>query len=135
MLIVDTGILLAAADNADPDHLACVEIVATTDQLVTTHLVVAEAAYLIARQLGSRAEAAFFRSVAQGDLAIETLTSADLERVADLVETYVDLPLGGTDASVIRIAERLDQSRVATLDRRHFTIVRPAHRDGFELIP
>jgi len=38
VLIVDTGILLAAADNADPDHLACVEIVETTDQLVTTHL-------------------------------------------------------------------------------------------------
>ena len=135
MIIVDTGVLLAAADKADPDHLACVEIVETTDQLITTHLVIAEAAYLIARQLGPRAEAAFFRSVAQGDLTIETLTSADLDRVADLVETYVDLPLGGTDASVITIAERLYQTRVATLDRRHFTVVRPAHCDGFQLIP
>jgi len=135
VLIVDTGVLLAAADNADPDHLACAEIVATTDELVTTHLVIAEAAYLIARQLGPEAEAAFFRSVAQGDLTIENLTSTDLERVADLVETYVDLPLGGTDASVMTIAERLNQTRVATLDRRHFTVVRPAHCPAFELIP
>lgn len=135
MLIVDTGVLLAAADTADPDHLACAEIVATTEELVTTHLVIAEAAYLIARQLGPTAEAAFLRSVAEGDLTIENLTSADLVRVADLVETYVDLPLGGTDASVITIAERLNQTRVATLDRRHFTIVHPAHCPAFELIP
>ena len=135
MLIVDTGILLAAADNADLDHLACAEIVATTDELVTTHLVIAEAAYLIARQLGPAAEAAFFRSVAMGDVTIEALTGTDLGRVADLVETYVDLPLGGTDASVIAIAERLNQTCVATLDRRHFTVVSPAHCPAFELIP
>jgi len=135
VLIVDTGVLLAAADDADPDHIACVEIVETADQLVTSHLVIAEAAYLIARQLGPRAEAAFFRSVAQGDVVIESLTRADLDRVADLVEKYVDLPLGGTDASVVTIAERLDQTRVATLDRRHFTVVRPAHCDAFELVP
>lgn len=135
MLIVDTGILLAAADNADPDHLACAELVATTDELVTTNLVIAEAAYLIARQLGPAAEAAFFRSVALGDVRIEALTSTDLDRVADLVDTYIDLPLGGTDASVITIAERLNQTRVATLDRRHFAVVRPAHCPAFELIP
>ena len=135
MLIVDTGVLLAAADNADPDHLVCVEIVQASDSLVTTALVIAETAYLIARQLGPNAEAQFFRSVAQGDLIIEALITADLERVAELVDTYIDLPLGGTDASVITIAERLGQTRVATLDRRHFTVVRPAHCDGFELIP
>ncbi len=123
MLIVDTGVLLAAADNADPDHL------------VTTHLVLAEAAYLVARQLGPEAEAAFFRSVAQGDLTIENLTSADLASIADLVETYLHLPLGGTDASLITIAERLNETRVATLDRRHFAVVRPAHCPAFELIP
>jgi predicted nucleic acid-binding protein len=52
VLIVDTGVLLAAADDADPGHIACVEIVETADQLVTSHLVIAEAAYLVARQLG-----------------------------------------------------------------------------------
>lgn len=135
MLIVDTGVILAAADHADPDHVTGVEVVERTDLLVATHLVIAEAAYLIARQLGPAAEAAFFRSVAQGDVAIEALTSVDLERIADLVESYVDLPLGGTDASVIAIAERLGQTRIGTLDRRHFAVVRPAHCPAFELVP
>ncbi|MEZ5252343.1 MAG: hypothetical protein R2689_00615 [Microthrixaceae bacterium] len=39
------------------------------------------------------------------------------------------------DTGVIGIAERLGQTTIATLDRRHFTVVRPAHRDGFVLIP
>lgn len=59
MLIVDTGVILAAADNAVPDHLACDELVATTYELVTTHLVIAEAAYLIARQHGPKPKRVF----------------------------------------------------------------------------
>lgn len=61
MLIVDTGVLLAAADTSDPDHEACAELVANEpSRLLTTALVLAETAYLIGRQLGPAAEADFF---------------------------------------------------------------------------
>ncbi len=136
MLIVDTGVLLAAADNADPDHKACAQLLAKDARpLLTTPLVVAETAYLIGRQLGPKAEARFFRSVANGDIIVQPLTPDDDRRIADLIDQYLDLPLGGTDASVIALAERLDQTRVATLDHRHFAVVRPAHRDTLELLP
>ena len=55
--------------------------------------------------------------------------------MGELVEQYADLPLGTTDASVIAIAERLDLNEIATLDRRHFTVVRPRHVDAFTLLP
>ena len=59
MLIVDTGPLVAAADRADKDHVACQELLEDDEgPLVTTGLVIAEAAYLINRQLGPAAEAA-----------------------------------------------------------------------------
>ena len=45
------------------------------------------------------------------------------------------MPLGGTDASVVALAERHGAIRVATLDRRHFTVVRPRHAQAFELLP
>ena len=136
MLVIDTGVLLAAADDADPDHQACASLVeSASGPLVTTALVVAETGYLVARQLGPDAEATFFRSIADGDVMIEDLTTADLARIADLVGIYVDLPLGGTDASLMAIAERLDQRTVATLDRRHFNVVRPTHCAAFELVP
>ena len=136
MLIVDTGPLVAAADSADPDHEACADLLQRADgPLRTTALVVAEAAYLIGRRISAQAEARFFKSLADGDLLIDELSGGDLERIADLVDTYVDLPLGGTDASLIALAERLQQDTIGTLDRRHFSVVRPAHVAGFEIVP
>jgi len=61
--------------------------------------------------------------------------AADATRAADLVEQYSDLPLGTADAIVIAIAERLRAVNVATLDRRHFSVVRPAHTTSFALLP
>ena len=88
MLVVDTGVLLAAADRTDRDHDACLELVeTTTDTMVTTALVVAETGYLIERQLGTTAEASVYRSIAHGDLTVEVLTTSDVQRIAALVET------------------------------------------------
>lgn len=98
------------------------------------HRRVAEAGYLIDRQLGSGAESAFCRSIAHGDVVVEVLSTADYLRVADLVDQYADFPLGGTDASLMAIAERLKLTTVATLDGRHFHAVRPQHCDSFEIV-
>jgi uncharacterized protein len=49
--------------------------------------------------------------------------------------TYADLRLGGTDASLVALAERLGVTRIATLNRRDFSVVRPRHIDSFELLP
>lgn len=127
---------MAAADEADPDHAACAELLETAASgLQASPLVVAEAAYLIGRQLGPAAEARFFRSIADGEIRLEPLTGTDLTRMAELVETYVDMPLGGADASVVAMAERLGETLIETLDRRHFGVVRPAHVTAFQLVP
>lgn len=47
--------------------------------------------------------------------------------MAELVRRYDDLPLGTTEASVIALAERLGIKQIATLDHRHFRVVRPSH--------
>lgn len=70
----------------------------------------------------------FLASLAAGDFAAMDLTVAGYGRMAELVMTYDALLLGTTDASVIAIAERLKLTDVATLDRRHFTVVRPSPR-------
>ena len=98
-------------------------------------LVVTEVVYLINRALGSTAEAAFLRSIELGELTVEHLNEADWGRMALLVSTYADLPLGSADASVVAVAERLGVTEVATLDRRHFSVVRPSHTEAFHLLP
>ena len=136
MLIVDTGPLVAAADRTDRHHQACLELLETaTGPLVTTAMVVAESVYLLRRVLGPHTEPVFYDAIINGTLVVESLTTADWQRVRELVDRYMDLPLGGTDASLIAVAERLGATRIATLDRAHFSIVRPAHCDAFELSP
>jgi predicted nucleic acid-binding protein len=98
-------------------------------------MVVAEAGYLICRQLGPLAEARLYRALAAAELLVESLTVADWARVHELVSGYASLPLGGTDAGVVAVAERLGVTTIATLDRRHFTVVRPRHCEAFELLP
>jgi len=135
LLVVDTSVLLAAADNSDPDHDSCTRTIESAGPLVTTALVIAETAYLIRRQLGAKAEAAFFRALAADEIQIELMTPTEARRIADLIETYSDLGLSGADASLIVLAERLNATVIATLDRRHFGVVRPNHVAAFELIP
>jgi predicted nucleic acid-binding protein len=55
--------------------------------------------------------------------------------MAELMDAYTDLPLGTVDAAVIATAERLGVTKIATLDRRHFIVVRPTHVASFELLP
>jgi predicted nucleic acid-binding protein len=76
-----------------------------------------------------------YASVIDGQLEVASLDTSDWERIRELVTTYASLRLGGTDASVITLAERLGTTRIATLNHRHFTVVRPRNADAFELLP
>jgi uncharacterized protein len=96
-------------------------------------MVVAETTYLVGTRLGAHAEAQFLSGLAEFE--IEGPSLDDWNRIAGLVDEYADLPLGGTDASVIALAERLGAAHVITVDRRHFTVVRPRHREALELLP
>jgi len=98
-------------------------------------LVIAEAGWLIRRQLDIATEAAFYEALAAGDIGVIDLTAPDWARIAGLLDTYTDIGLDAADASIIAIAERLNRTTIATLDQRDFRIVRPAHATAFELIP
>jgi uncharacterized protein len=102
---------------------------------VVPTLVITEAAYLIATRLGVEAEVRFLGDFAAGAFAVEPVDPADWLRIAKLVSRYRDLPLGTVDASVVAAAERLGISEVATVDRRHFSVVRPQHAEAFILLP
>lgn len=132
--IVDTGPLYAAADTDDDDHDRCRDVLEGSEyRLVIPALVVAEATHLIGTRLGARAEVRFLRAL--GDLDVEAPAHDDWPRIAEIVDRYRNFPLGGTDASIVVLAERLDTDLVITLDRRHFGAVRPRHRPALRLLP
>lgn len=132
--IVDSGPLVAVANTADPAHRACLAALqAPGVHLVIPALCVAEAAFLIQQRRGALIEARFLRGLQRFD--VQAPLAGDWSRIAELVEQYSDFPLGGTDASVIAAAERLDTDTIITLDNRHFRAVRPNHCQQFRLLP
>ncbi len=132
--IVDSGPLYAAVDADDNDHIACLEVLERPDlDLVVPALVVAEVTYLIGRRLGPAIEAAFLRGLAM--LEVEAPATDDWPAMADLVERYGDFPLGGTDASVAVLADRLGADVLVTLDRRHFGAIRSLKGQPYHLLP
>ncbi len=135
-LIVDAGPLYAYVDGDDTHHEACLELLEThPGPLIIPTLVITEVAYLIASRLGWQAETRFLGDLAAGEMSLEPVDREDTLRIAELVARYHDLPLGTVDASVIATAERLGASEVATLDRHHFTVVRPRHVEALDLLP
>jgi predicted nucleic acid-binding protein len=121
--------------NADSSaHAAVLALFTRRDfHFIVPAVVLCEAFYIIGSRFGPRAEAGFIKSLARHDVVAPT--PDDLIRMAELVEQYADFPLGGSDAAVIALAERLGTNTIVTLDRRHFSVVRPRHVERFSLLP
>jgi predicted nucleic acid-binding protein len=91
MLLVDTNILVAAADTSTPQHQDCVSVLEGHEDLTVPAPVVVETAWMIESRLGPEAEAAFVSSIAEGELRVVDLTDRDWARCRDLIAQYADL--------------------------------------------
>jgi predicted nucleic acid-binding protein len=132
--IVDTGPLYAAADTTDQFHRQSVEILSSVAyRFFVPILAAAEAIYLVGSRLGPLAEASFVEGLSDFELVLPT--TDDLIRMTELMRTYQSFPLGVVDASVVALSERMSCETLVTIDRRHFTVIRPRHTTAFRLIP
>lgn len=123
-------------DADDRNHEPCLQLLEThPGPLLVPILCVTEVAYLVGTRLGPDAEVRLLGDLAGGALISESVAAGDWLRIAELVSDYRDLPLGTVDASVVAAAERLDITSIATLDRRHFNVVRPSHAPAFQMLP
>lgn len=103
---------MAAANDRESNHRSALELLETTaESLQVPPTVIAEVCHLLHERAGSRAEVQFLRAFELGELDLAELTLGDLRRSADLANQYADIGPGGTDASVVAIAERLDIPR------------------------
>lgn len=133
--LLDTGFLLAVLDADDNLHAACAAALELETNPILPDVVLPELAYLILRELGYPILTGFLRSVAAGELVLAQSTLQDLARAADILEKYADNRVDFVDCAIVAMAERLNLTKVLTVDRRHFTIFRPNHCDYFEIAP
>jgi len=134
--VVDTGVVLALAIAGDPRYDDAASTLAShVGGLILPDPALFESAQLIGRRFGSRSEARLIRHLAATDWRRVPVATEDLDRVADLLETYADTNIGFVHGAIVAIAERLGATRLFTLDRRDFRIIRPRRVEAFELLP
>ena len=135
-LILDTGPLYASLDRSDADHRPCRQLIENANEpLIVPAPVLVEVDYWIHARLQPHVLTALLDDIADGAYLIEDRHSVDYRRVRELCDRYADADIGFVDAAVLAIAERLNERKLATLDRRHFGILRPRHVEALHLLP
>lgn len=125
---------MALVDRSDPDHERCRELInATPEVRIVPVCTLVEIEYQLRPWRGGFT--GLMRDIEAGRLEVHTPDAGELARATALVDEYADLPLGLVDATVLASVERLRETKLATLDLRHFTVVRPAHIGHLQLLP
>ncbi|ASU85479.1 PIN domain-containing protein [Nocardiopsis gilva YIM 90087] len=134
--LLDTGVLWAALDVRDTHHRTSAELMATLPgRVLLPSTVLTETSWHAERTLGPKAESELLDYIVQSDIELVDVDKDDLICASSIIRRYASLRLGLVDSSVVALAQRLDISRIATLDRRHFTVIRPDHVKSFTLLP
>jgi uncharacterized protein len=135
-LILDTGPLYASLDRSDADHAACRALIESVNEpLVIPSPVLVEVDYWIQQRLHPGALVALVADIEDGAYAVEDLRPVDYRRVREICDRYADADVGFVDAAVLAVVERLDEPKLASLDHRHFGLLRPRHCDALALLP
>lgn len=135
-LILDTGPLYASLDRSDADHAACRALIEGSDEtLVIPAPVIVEVDYWIQQRLHPGVLVALLADIEAGAYVVADLHASDYRRVRELCDQYADSDVGFVDAAVLAVVERMNEPKLATLDRRHFGLLRPRHRPTLELVP
>lgn len=137
MIIADTSAILASIDSSAAEHGDCARLVTRTESpLLVSHMVVAEADYLLTTRFGIATANRFLSDVAAGGFRLAPTDEQDLEQAVTVNTRYVDQKLGVTDCLNVVLASRYDTVKIFTLDERHFRVVKPLTSEPtFQLLP
>ncbi len=133
MILTDAGPLVALIDEGEPDHATCVQaLAALPGPMLTTWPAFTEAMYLLGDAAGWPAQEVLWRLHQRRDLIVEM--PQRLDRAADLMRRYRDLPMDLADATLVALAEERGLGTVFSLDR-DFRVYRPARGRSFRVVP
>jgi hypothetical protein len=135
-LVLDTGVLYANLDSSDKNYRPCRELLEeSSEQLIIPAPVLVELDYWVRKFATADSWLSFCQDVASQVYAIFPVDGELLLKAAQLQAKYSDTSLGLVDAAVFMTCEILGESKVATLDRRHFAILRKADGSSLEILP
>ena len=134
--LLDTGFLFASLNASESEHQATIRVLENIREPIVLPIpAITEVAYLLARDINNETAADFVASLATTELTLEIPRQEDYSRSAEIIRQYSDAKLDFVDTLIVAMAERLNITRVLTLDRRDFQLIRPKHCSGFEILP
>lgn len=135
LAVADTGFVVALLNSSDKLHAVVRRVYEQQNAIILPQTALTEVAYLIGRDSGIPTVVQFLQGLTKSRFATVALTEQELERVGEILNTYLDSKIDFVDATVMAIAERYECQTVLTLDRRDFQIFRPLHCDYFTILP
>lgn len=123
--LADSGYFVGLFNPKDHHHARCMAFFSGyTGLTTTTWAVFVEVCALLTH----RKQAAFFawatKAQALGYLRIESPPENAVAGLWAMMDKYEDLPMDFCDASLVYLAASLKTNRIATIDRRDFTVYR-----------
>ena len=130
MVIIDSGYMYALADKSDDNHHLAIQAMDYIDEGgITTWPVMTEVCHLILNRLGVNPLQTFMSTLESYD--IFELSSDHIPKIKNMMQSYRDLPMDLADASLMILAEHLNDGRILTTDRRDFNTYRWKTRHPF----
>jgi predicted nucleic acid-binding protein len=130
-ILIDSGPLIALFDADDNHHKKAVNFIKENKfPLVTTLASITEALHLL--DFNRNAQIDFLDWISKGALEIHSIDIPAFNKLRDLTIKYKNLPMDFADACLVYLAEELNITKIATIDR-DFTIYRIKNKKKFEL--
>ena len=135
-LVLDTGVIYAALDENDADHERCAALIATANEtLVVPSPVLVELDYWLRKNATIDVWLTFAADVYSAAYTLWPADSSIAFAAARLQSRFADQRLGFVDAAVFCSCQALGERKVATLDSRHFGVLRTDDGRALELLP
>lgn len=131
-ILIDSGPLIALFDASDKYHDSAIEFIKNNRlPLVTTLASITETLHLL--DFNQNAQLDFLEWIKNGAVEIHHIERSDFERIRQLTEKYIDLPMDFADSCLVLLAEKLDLNTIVTVDG-DFTLYRIKGKKKFKVI-
>lgn len=135
-LITDSSFLVALYDGSEVHHPKAYDFAANRSEMILVpNVVLPEVGFLLRRNLGYANSFNFFDFFDHSFVRLVPVFEEDLARVYEISRRYESAQFDIVDCCIMAIAERLNITRIATFDRRDFSMYRPSHCEYLELLP
>jgi len=130
--LLDTGFLIGLFSPKDAHHKTCIAWIAShRGELVTCWAAITEATHFLTHEQLHDLMKMLSQYVDAKLLRIENPPPQAVMALWQLMDKYEDLPMDFCDASLVYLATTLKIDRIATVDRRDFTVYRLPNNKKF----